>query len=114
MQKVEGNDSHVDSENNSHILNFNPNTPSHKTRVKKESTAHTPKLVKNISEIKLKKVEALTPKSSFTSINNKLKQVWALNPPGLNKSPQVRREQTAKMEQHTRKKRNLTAVGDSR
>jgi hypothetical protein len=27
----------------------------------------------------LKKVEALTPKSSFANINNKLKQVWALN-----------------------------------
>ncbi len=39
----------------------------------------TPKLHKNISEIKLKKVEALTPKSSFANINNKLKQVWALN-----------------------------------
>ena len=91
MQKIESNDSHADTENNSHILNFNPNTPNHKPRIKKESTAHTPKLVKNISEIKLKKVEALTPKSSFTNINNKLKQVWALNPPGINKSPQLRR-----------------------
>lgn len=38
----------------------------------------TPKLHKNTSEIRLKKVEALTPKSSFANINNKLRQVWAL------------------------------------
>jgi len=33
---------------------------------------------KNTSEIKLKKVEALTPKAVFSNISNRLKQVLAL------------------------------------
>lgn len=45
----------------------------------KQKHSLTPKMRKNISQIKLKKVEALTPKASFSNINNKLKQVWALN-----------------------------------
>ena len=82
--------------------------------MKKENASHTPKLTKNISEIKLKKVEALTPKSTFASINNKLKQVWALNPQGLNKSPQFKRGNVAKSSENVRKKRNLTTLDDMR
>ena len=71
-------------------------------------------MVKNISDIKLKKVEALTPKSNFTNINNKLKQVWALNNPGSNKSPQFKRGQTAKSSENVRKKRNLTTTCETK
>lgn len=44
-----------------------------------EGLCRTPKMMKNISEIRLKKVEALTPKSSHSNIKNRLKQVCALN-----------------------------------
>jgi hypothetical protein len=67
-----------DIENDSFLLNFNE-TQNKKIEKRKEGLCLTPKLHKNISEIRLKKVEALTPKSSFANINNKLKQVWALN-----------------------------------
>ena len=97
------------------MMNFNPsnssNTPNHK-QIKKQCSSNTPKLAKNISEIKLKKVEALTPKSSFTNINNKLKQVWALNAQNNNKSPQFKRGQAGKSAENIRKKRNLTAIAD--
>jgi hypothetical protein len=49
----------------------------------KNNLCLTPKINKNISEIKLKKVEALTPKSSFANINNRLKQVLAMNNPNI-------------------------------
>jgi hypothetical protein len=80
--------------------------------LKKETSCQTPKLSKNISEIKLKKVEALTPKSNFTNINNKLKQVWALNPPKVGKSPHFKREEQTK-EAQVRKRRTLTLQGEA-
>jgi len=46
---------------------------------KREGLCRTPKMMKNTSEIRLKKVEALTPKSSHSNIKNRLKQVCALN-----------------------------------
>ncbi len=64
-------------ENNSNLINFNQ-TMFKNDQKKTDPFCLTPKLHKNISEIRLKKVEALTPKSSFANINNKLRQVWAL------------------------------------
>jgi hypothetical protein len=52
-------------------------------------------------------VEALTPKSNFTNINNKLKQVWALNA----KSP-LQRGQNKSEKEIVRRKRNLTTLAE--
>jgi len=75
---------------------------------RKDISCHTPRLTKNISEIKLKKVEALTPKSTFNNINNKLKQVWALN---INKSP-LQRGHNKSEKDIIRRKRNLTTLAE--
>lgn len=49
---------------------------------RKELISLTPKLNKNVSEVRLKRVEALTPKSNnANSINNRLKHVLAFNQP---------------------------------
>lgn len=69
---------------------------------------------KNISEIKLRKVEALTPKSSFANINNKLKQVWALNNPITTKGSHLKKGEVSKDAENNRKKRNLTIQYESK
>ena len=72
----------------------------------------TPKLHKNISEIKLKKVEALTPKSSFANINNKLKQVWALNNYNQIKKDLTNNKDDESEDNIIKRKRHLTTQFD--
>lgn len=102
----------LDLENNSHLMNFNQTMLQEDT--KKETSCHTPKMQKNISEIKLKKVEALTPKGSFNHINNKLKQVWALNNPTPGKGSHFKKGEVSKEAENNRKKRNLTIQYESK
>lgn len=67
-----------EGENNSLLLN-NTGVQGRKEERRREGLCLTPKMHKNISEMRLKKVEALTPKSSFTNINKRLREVCALN-----------------------------------
>lgn len=93
-------------------MNFNQTMV--QEEIKKDSSCHTPKMQKNISEIKLRKVEALTPKSSFANINNKLKQVWALNNPITTKGSHLKKGEVSKDAENNRKKRNLTIQYESK
>ena len=93
-----------DVENNSMLINFNDAQRNKEKR--KEGLCLTPKLHKNISEIKLKKVEALTPKASFANINNKLKQVWALSNYPTKKDREARNTPDEKIP--AQRKRHLT------
>ena len=52
-------------------------------------------------------MEALTPKSNFNNINNKLKQVWALN----TKSP-LQKDQNKSEKEIARRRRNLTTLAE--
>ena len=95
---VRGREKNTEGENNSNVLNLDVGAMTNP--LKGETRCITPKLRKNISEIRLKKVEALTPKSSFANINHRLKQVWAFN------------TMNHKRDQGERRRRNLTTTGE--